>query len=445
MKVLSIVLACSLTPCISGVLVAYTWASNPSIGEGYTGAYKGKIVRFGTTPESSFPPDRKFCVPPCWEVELEGARASGDKDTRNTGDPCNPDPTLFSDALKEGWPRWQASTGSFKDSVTYGITVVWVAPENETWDITIYLFENDIPAVVTPPDTGTRDDGGTGGINQSQVKVDTIPLEVTLFIRNDKNCTGTEQTTNSTPNGPDSRGMLGLWLGKDGKEDWKQACADFQNGSIYNGGAPYLMDDHPRKTGTGLKTEIYAKIDKTRYLNNPAVLSEINANVNWRFGQECNGYLTYRVFTNGAWGDPQDFDSEHKPPDWYADGPRYFGWGDSRTTIQLDDNPINYIYYGDAPCLKRSEVTFTVIMIMVPGEDDDHLKLNVDDNFRTWVEWRYLGKWGKITHVPDAVEPKWPKGEPMWGYTAEIEQNWDEEEEDWVLTINQQAKAKTSF
>jgi hypothetical protein len=33
----------------------------------------------------------------------------------------------------------------------------------------------------------------------------------------------------------------------------------------------------------------------------------------------------------------------------------------------------------------------------------------------------------------------------MWGYTAEIEQNWDEEEEDWVLTINQQAKAKTSF
>ena len=52
-------------------------------------------------------------------------------------------------------------------------------------------------------------------------------------------------------------------------------------------------------------------------------------------------------------------------------------------------------------------------------EFDEGEVISVDRNFRTWMEFCYLGSWVRVTDVP-APEGEWTEGKPMWGYTAQI-------------------------
>jgi hypothetical protein len=65
------------------------------------------------------------------------------------------------DAMATNYPQWTASAGSWKDGDYIGTSVEWIAPNSELTDITVSVYENDLPYSIPPGDSGTRDDSVT--------------------------------------------------------------------------------------------------------------------------------------------------------------------------------------------------------------------------------------------------------------------------------------------
>lgn len=62
------------------------------------------------------------------------------------------------DSMSSNHPRWTATAGSFKNGDNRGTIVHWIAPDSETSNITVRMYEDDLPNAIGECDSGTRDD-----------------------------------------------------------------------------------------------------------------------------------------------------------------------------------------------------------------------------------------------------------------------------------------------
>jgi len=390
--------------CASFLGVTYQYSSPPEIGTGYEGAYTASVTRVGQIQKADFPPDKKFYVPAFWEVELQAARASGDKDTKTWfDDDGRAHPEIVGDQLRDGWPRWQCNVGQFlPPQGNVGTNVVWRAPEaTDNQGQGIQLFEDDVAPPVVPPDTGSTDDGGSDpelGANPRQdlITIVVLPLEIELHIRNMVGQTKL-QTTNSTP-APNSRGKLGLWWTT--SPDWLRYNGLPAVEKYYNGGTQYL-GSHQFAVGTALKTEMYAVVmDKRDFIE--GFRSQVENNDNWRFMQERKGGL----YLNGVPSpDPGKYSA-----DWVPDGaPKDHGSPEAECDMK-NTRRNGHLYYGDAPGIKE-----------VSGGTDGDI-LSVVTYLRTWVQFKCLGVWQDVLEKPD---------EPNWGVCAELRRI----SGSWIVTV----------
>jgi len=398
-----------LTLAVSDLACAEDYYTNgPAVGisvphDPYHTATKGEITQFGNVDKEDFP--AVFLVPLNCEVCLTGTRASTDWDIHCTGsDPCNRIETPVEDSLRPNWPRWHCLIGVFvlgggADN-SIGAGVIWKAPDSACPlpdGEALSLWDDDNREVEEPEDP--RNDGtfqGYGNL-QDSVRVRAVELDVTLFIRN----ADEQETTFNSPNGPNSRGELGLWNAKVGSAlDMTNFCSEHVYGDTVNGGASYLHleeDSHPFAVGTGLKTEMYAKIVENDFIDYDFMMELLDNEDNWRIGQEFNGHWTIGGTEQEPW---------HMPPDWDLDG--YSSSANSAMNCDPQRN-VEYFYFADAPGFRSED----------PEDYYEGTVLSLDMNFRTWVEFCYLGSWVRVTDVP-APEGEWTYGKPMWGYTAEI-------------------------
>ena len=383
--------------------------SAPGIGTGFDETHlaeKARIIRIGNLSEDKFPSDNKFLIPVGCELEFEAVRATADWDTYRHGPDCGVIEDPVPDSLKEGWPRWKCNIGTFlgnNDNKDKGTIITWAAPPGESPmpGVPMKLFEDDVPSPPRPddiPPSSGVDDGGAEakyGILQDSVLVCAVELTVALTIRNQDS----QETTNTTPYGPDSRGNLGLWNAHlDGKNDMRLCCANHTTGDIYNGSVLY-QDPNPRKIGTGLKVEMYASIQETPFTN-PFLLKYISKKENWRIWQQ----LIEKRYVNGV----EDTGWVFRPPEWHNDG--YLAHNTPNGAYKPEENRADYLYGEDCPYKRGENGLFPTGTV-----------LSWVTEFRTWVEFQYLGSWVRVTPVP-APEGSgdWKNGKPMWGVTWEL-------------------------
>jgi hypothetical protein len=240
------------------------------------------------------------------------------------------------------------------------------------------------------------------GIAQDHIFVRTVTMDVTLTIRNEK----TQETTHKDHPNPNSRGELGLWHRKRGDRetdcDWREDCVNYLTGDYDNGGATYESSSHPNNVGTGLKAEVYARINKSQITDYDFLLAQVNDKRNWRIRQD----KSHEVKINGQ----PNPNPTWPPPDWYDDA-GYRMWDSVDAFLECSpDRDIEYFYNGDCPGpkgLKDSGIT-------PPGYVVDQKM-----HFVTWVEFCCCGCWVPVTPVP-APEGQWTKGKPMWGFSCQM-------------------------
>lgn len=80
-----------------------------------------------------------------------------DEYTTDEPGPCCPEPCVDYDGLSTNHPRWTATSGSFPDG-NIGNCVDWEAPDGEVSDITVEVYDDDVPFPLGDCDTGSRDD-----------------------------------------------------------------------------------------------------------------------------------------------------------------------------------------------------------------------------------------------------------------------------------------------
>ena len=396
------------------------YISAPAVGspyDEYHTATKGEITQFNTIDQEDFP--AVFLVPLNCEVILTGTRASTDWDTHRTGDPCNMTLSPVEDSLRPNWPRWKCPIGVFVlgdgADKSIGAGVIWKAPNSPGLlpdGEALSLWDDDDREVEDPLDP--RNDGSLQGYGnlQDSVRVRAVELDVTLFIRNADG----QPTTCNTLNGPNSRGELGLWDAKVGSAaDMTNFCSEHVYGDTVNGGASHLeVNSHPFAVGTALKTEIYARIVENDFIDYDFMMELLDNEDNWRIGQEFNGHWTVGGAEEAPW---------NMPPGWDLDA--YSSSVNSVMNCHPQRN-VEFFYFADAPGFQYED-----------AEDyDEDTVLSLDMNFRTWVEFCYLGSWVRVTDVP-APEGAWTYGKPMWGYTAQIKKMGGE------LVVTQQPTAKS--
>jgi hypothetical protein len=289
-------------------------------------------------------PQGGFVVPaaePGMVVYLTADRATYDWDMHEYGDTCNMNQVEVQDSLRDGWPRWAVSTSdaSFLSRYTgdaYPDKGTWVkvaCPEVETtptgFDIKVY--EDDKPLVADDPQTTQ----GYGHL-QDSVHMNTQVL-VTLNVWHNRDVT--YEDTGETPEGPDAYHKLGIWHTSDpqNRMEWllyntvdsTYTCvdADRNTSAAYDDNHWVLWGDVGFRYGTGLKTEVVAKIDlvgDNGFRAIPANLLDDLRNVaNWSIVQ----YTREQMNENGV--------VTSYSPDWEIDGGRPLIDEDPDVTVHI--------------------------------------------------------------------------------------------------------------
>ena len=299
------------------------------------------------------------------EYNLTASRASGDIDKKVDTQGCAA-PVFVADELKtleDGWPKWWKVHGEFKDEEDGGLSVTWIAPDEETtfqYPAAIALYEDDKPLSVPTGDTGSRDDEALAGYGcmQHSILIDVLKPEVVFRAR------VVGDTTNDTSTyGTNSRDKLGLWRGaywNDWCNHWSTNHAlDFANGSaVYlieypnEGDGPYGDDNHPKATGTALKCEMYAKIENGYLFDADATdaallpassRQRLFTPARWRIRQDKKKKWWRREYVDGTAG-PLELNLMLEDSSWVLDG------------TYLDEHPdamfdpqYHHLYLGDVP------------------------------------------------------------------------------------------------
>jgi len=104
----------------------------------------------------------KISSPPDNGVYLCGAsvtcEASRGSDTDHWCDTTTGQEGFPPDAMLPGYPFWTATAGSWKDGDNSGASVQWIAPDIRTTNITLKIYDDDLPNSIPPWDSGTRND-----------------------------------------------------------------------------------------------------------------------------------------------------------------------------------------------------------------------------------------------------------------------------------------------
>lgn len=377
------------------------WYDRPAVGF-HEGGVHGRITKLGGIDRDDFPePPDHVDVLINWEVELQATRASGDMDTWNPLE-CGSPESLHADSLREGWPRWYCSSGTWKNDNQWGTTVIWITPDEEKVDVTVRLFEDDNRAWEPPDPPDPRNDGGDDGVAQDVIAVDVIKLDVELTISTEGN------VTNGT-SGPNSLNYLGLWStvktdelvewrGKEPWAYWTTGWTDSPPSGEYTNGTESFTDmAHEMAIGTCLRTEIWARHRKQGLPER--IRAAANRWDNWRFVQKKRGEFLF----NGGQSQPECFILTSWTHDFTADS------GSSIAAFDVDRNPetpIDSLHCGDAPGLAEHREGFGM-------EGNTWTK---DMDYVTWVEFNYMGYWGRVTEVPGDD----PDFDPMWGWSGEL-------------------------